>query len=70
MVSKYTFQFLPTPALRAVYIGSTSIRGAIGVVGLTGFWDSDEDGGSALEDIVGVVAPPGTVSRLRRVVIL
>lgn len=42
----------------------------MGVLGLTGFCDSDEEGGSALEDMVGVVAPPGTVSRLRRVVML
>lgn len=38
--------------------------------GLTGFWDSDEDGGSSFEDMVGVVAPPGIVSKLRRVVMV
>jgi hypothetical protein len=69
-VSLYKFQFRPTAALRALYIGSTSIRGAIGVVDLTAFCDSDEDGGSSLEDMVGVVEPPGTVSKLRRVVMV
>lgn len=56
--------------MRALYIGSTSIRGGIGVVDLPGFCDSDDDGGSGLDDIVGVVEPPGTVSKLRRVVMV
>jgi hypothetical protein len=42
------------------------------VVDLTGFCDSDDDDdrGSGLDDIVGDVEPPGTVSKLRRVVMV
>jgi hypothetical protein len=69
-VSLYKFQFPPTAAFSAVYIGSTSTRGIIGALDFTGFWDCDDDIGRGFEDITGLAEPRGMVSKLRRVVIV
>jgi hypothetical protein len=69
-VSLYKFQFSPTAALRAVYIGSTSILGADGPLGFPNFCSCDDDAGRGLEESIGVDDPPGIDSERVRVVMM